>query len=212
MRILFATGQGGGHFGPLVPFARAYERAGHEVMVAAPHSAARMVERAGFAFYGVGEPDGRSAAWAPVFSGDGPGAPFVVRELFVGLDARAALPGMLAAVEDWRPDLIVRETTEFASCVAAERFDLPLIDVGPHLNASIDANGPLAALAADALDEFGPHALRRPRPVLTCCAALARRRRLRRAALSRAGRRRAHRRVARLRLLRLGDPVRDAVP
>ena len=23
MRILFATGQGGGHFGPLVPFARA---------------------------------------------------------------------------------------------------------------------------------------------------------------------------------------------
>jgi UDP:flavonoid glycosyltransferase YjiC (YdhE family) len=168
MRILFATGQGGGHFGPLVPFARAYERAGHEVMVAAPHSAAAMVERAGFAFRGVGEPHGRSAAWAPVFSGDGPGAPFVVRELFVGLDARAALPGMVAAVEDWRPDLIVRETCEFASCVAAEQFDLPVIDVGPHLNASIDASGLLAALAAEALDEFGPHALRRPRPLLTC--------------------------------------------
>jgi len=26
MRILFATGQGGGHFGPLVPFARASMR------------------------------------------------------------------------------------------------------------------------------------------------------------------------------------------
>ena len=57
----------------------------------------RMIERAGFAFHGVGEPHGRSAAWAPVFSGDGPGAPFVIRELFVGLDARAALPGMVAA-------------------------------------------------------------------------------------------------------------------
>jgi hypothetical protein len=36
VRIPFATGQGGGHFGPLVPFARECERAGHEVLVAAP--------------------------------------------------------------------------------------------------------------------------------------------------------------------------------
>ena len=57
-----------------------------------------MVERAGFAFSGVGEPHGRSAAWAPVFSGDGPGAPFVIAELFVGLDARAALPRHARAV------------------------------------------------------------------------------------------------------------------
>ncbi len=168
MRILFATGQGGGHFGPLVPFARACVNAGHDVLVAAPASAAGMVERAGFAFHGVGEPHGRTAAWAPVFSGDGPGAAFVIRELFVGLDARAAMPDMLALVEDWRPDVIVRETTEFASCVAAEQFDVPLVDVGPHLRASIDAGDVLATLAAEALDEFGPHALRRPRPVLTC--------------------------------------------
>ena len=142
MRILFATGQGGGHFGPLIPFARAYQRAGHDVLVAGPHSAAGMVERAGFAFSGVGEPHGRSAAWAPVFSGDGPGAPFVIAELFVGLDARAALPGMLALTDDWRPDLIVRETCEFASAVAAEQFDVPLVDIGIHLDAGTDA-GPL---------------------------------------------------------------------
>ena len=123
MRILFATGQGGGHFGPLIPFARAYQRAGHDVLVAGPHSAAAMVERAGFAFSGVGEPHGRSAAWAPVFSGDGPGASFVIAELFVGLDARAALPGMLALTADRRPDLIVRETCEFASTVAALQKD-----------------------------------------------------------------------------------------
>ena len=59
----------------------------------------------------------------------------MIRELFIGLDARAALPGMLAAVEDWRPDVIVRETCEFASCVAAERFGVPLVQVGIHLDA-----------------------------------------------------------------------------
>ena len=94
MRILFATGQGGGHFGPLVPFARAYARAGHEVLVAAPAlGRAAWSSAPASRSAALGEPHGRSAAWAPVFSGDGPGAPFVIRELFIGLDARAALPG-----------------------------------------------------------------------------------------------------------------------
>ena len=164
--MLFATGQGGGHFGPLVPFARECERAGHEVLIAAPAAARAMVERAGFAFHALGEPDGRDAAWAPVFANDGPGAERVIRELFVGLDARAALPRMLELVEQWRPDVIVRETTEFASCVAAERFDVRLVDVGPHLEAAIDAGGALRAIAAAALDELGPH--RFGEAVLTC--------------------------------------------
>ena len=68
MRILFATGQGGGHFGPLVPFARECAGAGHDVLVAAPASARTLVERAGFAFAPLGEPEARDAAWAPVFA------------------------------------------------------------------------------------------------------------------------------------------------
>jgi len=78
MRILFATGQGGGHFGPLVPFARASMRLGHEVLVAAPGSARGMVERAGFDFHALGEPWDRAAKWAPVFNGNAPGAAHVV--------------------------------------------------------------------------------------------------------------------------------------
>jgi UDP:flavonoid glycosyltransferase YjiC (YdhE family) len=166
VRILFASGQGGGHFGPLVPFAGACARAGHEVRVAAPASARAMVERAGFAFDALGEPEDRDAGWAPVFANAGLGAERVIRELFVGLDARAALPRMLELVRRWRPDVIVRETTEFASCVAAERFDVRLVDVGPHLIAATDANGALRALAATALDELGPH--RFGEVVLTC--------------------------------------------
>ena len=162
MRILFATGQGGGHFGPLVPFARASMRLGHEVLVAAPGSARGMVERAGFDFHALGEPWDRAAKWAPVFNGNAPGAAHVVQELFIALDARAALPGMLALVHNDRPDLIVRETTEFSSCVAAAHFNVPVVDVGPHLDAGIDTDGALRALAAPALEQLGPFRLDAP--------------------------------------------------
>jgi UDP:flavonoid glycosyltransferase YjiC (YdhE family) len=165
MRIIFATGQGGGHFGPLVPFARAAVRAGHEVLVAAPASARGMVEGAGFAFHGLGEPWDRAAKWAPVFNGGGLGAEHVVRELFIALDARAALPGMIALVHNDRPDLIVRETTEFSSCVAAAHFGVPVVDVGAHLDAAIDTDQGVRALAAPALEQLGPFRL--DAPVLT---------------------------------------------
>jgi UDP:flavonoid glycosyltransferase YjiC (YdhE family) len=162
MRILFASGQGGGHFGPLVPFARSAQRAGHDILVAAPGAARGMVERAGFAFHALGEPWDREARWAPVFNGNSPGAAHVVRELFVALDARAALPGMLALVHNDRPDLIVRETTEFASCIAAAHFDVPVVDVGLHLDAAIDTDQVLRALAAPALEQLGPFRLNAP--------------------------------------------------
>jgi UDP:flavonoid glycosyltransferase YjiC (YdhE family) len=165
MRIIFATGQGGGHFGPLVPFARAAARAGHDVLVAAPGSARGMVEAAGFACHALGEPWDREAKWAPVFNGNAPGAQHVVQELFIALDARAALPGMLALVHNDRPDLIVRETTEFASCVAAAHFDVPVIDIGLHLDAAIDTDAGVRALAAPALGLLGPFRL--DAPVLT---------------------------------------------
>ncbi len=163
MRILFATGQGGGHFRPLVPFARAAQRAGHEVSWSPrPARRAAWSSGAGFAFHALGEPWDRAAKWAPVFDGDAPGAVHVVQELFIGLDARAALPGMLALVHNDRPDLIVRETTEFASCVAAAHFDVPVVDVGPHLDAAIDTDAGLRAIAAPALERLGPFRLDAP--------------------------------------------------
>jgi UDP:flavonoid glycosyltransferase YjiC (YdhE family) len=162
MRIIFATGQGGGHFQPLVPFARAAADAGHDVLVAAPGSARRMVERTGFECHALGEPWDRAEKWAPVFSANGPGAEYVIQELFIGLDAYAALPGMLALVHNDRPDLIVRETTEFASTVAAAHFAIPVVDVGPHLDAAIDAGADLRAIATAALERLGPFRLDAP--------------------------------------------------
>jgi UDP:flavonoid glycosyltransferase YjiC (YdhE family) len=54
---------------------------------------------------------------------------------------------MLTAVDEWRPDLIVRETMEFASAVAAVRYDVPQARVGVHLDSRIDSGGGLEALA-----------------------------------------------------------------
>src|SRR5687767_14813738 len=110
MRLLFATTRGAGHVGPLVPFARATVAAGHEVLVAGPGSAGRLVRRAGLPFAAVGEPPAAYAerAWAPVWSPDtSPGMAAVVQDLFIGLHARVALPAMLELVEMWRPDVVV---------------------------------------------------------------------------------------------------------
>ena len=137
MRILFATTRGAGHVGPLIPFARAGVAAGHDVLVAGPGSTAALVRRAGLEFAAVGEPPRAEAerAWAPVWSpATSPGKARVVQELFIGLHARAALPGMLAMVEDRRPDVVVRETLEFSSALAAERHDVPQVRVGIHLD------------------------------------------------------------------------------
>jgi hypothetical protein len=53
----------------------------------------------------------------------------VLCEVFADLDARAALPGVTATIETWRPDLVVREPAEFASWIAAERARIAQVEV-----------------------------------------------------------------------------------
>jgi UDP:flavonoid glycosyltransferase YjiC (YdhE family) len=48
MRVLFSTAAGTGHFGPLIPFAKACVAAGHTVAVAAPGRFAEAVTGSGF--------------------------------------------------------------------------------------------------------------------------------------------------------------------
>jgi hypothetical protein len=67
------------------------------------------------------------------------------------MDARAAYPGVLAAIEDFRPDLVVHEVAELAGPLAAERAGVPSARVGVGLAASWD---PVAAVLIDAVDEL----------------------------------------------------------
>ncbi|WP_182524951.1 glycosyltransferase [Nocardioides dongkuii] len=128
MRVLVASTAGSGHFGPLVPVARACVEAGHEVAVAAPASFADEVTRAGFAhrpFADVpGEVIGPVMGRLPSLSLDEANRT-VVAEIFGRLDARAALPGVTATLEEWRPDLVVREPGELGSLAAALARGVP---------------------------------------------------------------------------------------
>ena len=154
-RILFTTTRGAGHFGPLVPFAHACVRAGHDVLVAGPSQVAAQAARAGLAYRSLPEPseDVLEAAWLPVFS-----LPLeqqddhVLREVFAGCHSRAALPGTLALIEEWGAELVVRESAEFSGAIAAERLGVPYATVGVSLSASTEHV--YAASAAPVVDEL----------------------------------------------------------
>lgn len=155
MRALFSSTAGAGHFTPMVPLAHACRAAGHDVAVAAPASFAETVARAGLVHLPFA--DVPAEQMGAVFSRL-PDLPLhdanavVIREVFAGLDARAALPGLDDIVGSWHPDVIVRDPAEYASYAAAERHAVP------HVSMAI---GPAAledfmlSLVDDALRDLG---------------------------------------------------------
>lgn len=132
MRILFCSTAGTGHFGPLVPVADACASADHQVAVAAPASLAPVVAAAGFSHLPFADVQRERLGefFGNVFGQSRADANrMVLGRLFAGLSAEAALPGLTEIVISWRPDVVVRETFEFGSLIAAERAGLPQIQV-----------------------------------------------------------------------------------
>jgi UDP:flavonoid glycosyltransferase YjiC (YdhE family) len=154
MRVLLASTAGAGHFGPLVPFAHALRRAGHEILVAAPISAQPRVERAGLPSISFADPLERDLA--PVRERLRAATPdeaneIVLSETFGRVRSRAALPGVELAMDAWRPHVVLRDSCEFASAVAAEARELPVARVGPWLLAM---EALALRLASPAVDEL----------------------------------------------------------
>lgn len=158
MRILFATTAGAGHFGPMVPFAKACVSAGHDVQVAAPASFATTIEHAGLTHAPF--PDAPGPAIGAVF-GRLPevtmkaGDELVIREIFGRVDAVAALPTMRTLMQTWRPDVVIREPAEVSSYVAAEQLGIPQVQVNIGLDSMLDRlrrvfEEPLAELGSTA--------------------------------------------------------------
>jgi UDP:flavonoid glycosyltransferase YjiC (YdhE family) len=119
VRVLFASTQGAGHFGPLIPFIDACERNGHEVLIVGPPT----LKSRGYPFRAGESPpaDVLGPLWAlmpslPPAQGD----IVVVARIFAGLNVEAMLPALSESIEDWQPDLVVREAAEFASAMAAD--------------------------------------------------------------------------------------------
>src|SRR4051794_36080350 len=104
MRIVFATTRGAGHLGPLIPIARACQRAGHDVLVAGHPDVAPHAERARLPFAAVAKPAAEPVAMLNASIASLPprqAMEHALRDLYAGCYARAALPSMLAAIEDF---------------------------------------------------------------------------------------------------------------
>src|SRR4051812_24235920 len=50
---------------------------------------------------------------------------YTLKNVFAGVRAERSLPDLLDIVREWHPDVVVRENTEFAGCVAAEAAGIP---------------------------------------------------------------------------------------
>ncbi len=130
MRVLFTTLPFDGHLNPLVPLAHALIAAGHDVAVACAPSYCPAVEERGFrAFpmgldWSLGEPF--HERW-PHLRGLPPQeyVNAVLSDIFAGALVEHALPDLVAIAHAWPPDVIVRETNEFAGWLAAETLGLP---------------------------------------------------------------------------------------
>jgi UDP:flavonoid glycosyltransferase YjiC (YdhE family) len=154
VRALFSSTRGAGHFNPLVPFARAFERAGHEVMVAGPPDLAGPVDAAGLRFWQFDPPpeDELGAVWARV-----PQLPpdeaneVVVGEVFGRLNSTAALPGLRAAFDEWRPDVVLRDPNEYGSALVAELHDVPHARVAIGLVSTEELGLGIATAPIDAI-------------------------------------------------------------
>ena len=125
MRILFSFIGGTGHFLPLVPLARAADRAGHDVAVAGAGGQRPVIDEAGFAAFATSDPPasdgpGRVRDLSPLEPLDRAASEQEFAENFASRGARrhaSVLPGI---IEEFRPDLVVRDEADLGAAVAAE--------------------------------------------------------------------------------------------
>ena len=139
---------------PLLPFADAFRERGHDVLIAIPESSTGLVLDAGHEAWALPQaPSDVSdaiSARAHEATPDEANA-IVVGELFAGTHARAALPGVMAAVAEWQPDVLVHETCEFAAALVGERAALPSVRVAVHMASLERYIAHFAAAEVDAL-------------------------------------------------------------
>lgn len=132
MRVICTTQPGIGHFRPLVPFARALERAGHSVAFACAPSFHREVSASGFACHAAGY-DYRLAEVSKVFPDippPGPARAPKMLALWRGEAAAALARDLLALAPRLRPDVFIHEGFEFGASIAAARLGVPHVAAG----------------------------------------------------------------------------------
>jgi UDP:flavonoid glycosyltransferase YjiC (YdhE family) len=154
VRFLFSSTRGAGHLQPLLPYANALVERGHDVLVAGPQDLGSALQTAGLKHAPFGHPgdEGLAPFWARLrlVPAEQQAAVFI-KEIFAGANAQAAFPGVLDTIRAWRPQLIVRDSVEFAALVAAEVAGVPHVRVAVHQRAAEEQACSLAAGPIDSL-------------------------------------------------------------
>lgn len=120
-----------GHFHPLVPLARAFGDAGHDVAFATSASFADRVASAGFELLPAGmdedELERRHAPYRRQAREIPPDRrrPFAFTSRFALIEAPAKLAALRELVEAWEPDLLVHEAADLAAPIAAASAGVP---------------------------------------------------------------------------------------
>ena len=133
MRILITSRGSSGHLTPIAPFAHAALRAGHEVLAAVQEAHQPNARRLGLPSTPV--PAAPPEVWRPrmaamMESSFDEANRAMLTEYFGRLDTEHALPALRRIVREWRPDVIVRESWEFASTLVGEMLGVPVVRVG----------------------------------------------------------------------------------
>ena len=166
MRALFTLLPARGSLQPLLPVAEGMRARGHEVALCSSPRLREDVEAHGLTFlpagldWHVSDPDYigvlcRAAGGLafPPLAGEERFA-WVIANLFIGAAARRMLPELIGVARQWSADLIVRESLEFAGCVAAEALGLPHASVAAAADSALDRRrelaGPLTGLRQQA--------------------------------------------------------------
>lgn len=126
MRVLISTVPAHGHLLPLIPIARAAERAGHDVVIASGAEGVAEAQRRGFTTWDVGpsraEQDAAFRARVPDLAAIPADMRMstVISEMFGAAGVRRA-EALVPRAESWRPDLVIHPVTELAGSAAAAR-------------------------------------------------------------------------------------------
>jgi UDP:flavonoid glycosyltransferase YjiC (YdhE family) len=75
----------------------------------------------------------------------------VVGEVFGRLNSTAALPGLRAAFDEWRPDVVLRDPNEYGSALVAELHDVPHARVAIGLVSTEELGLGIATAPIDAI-------------------------------------------------------------
>jgi len=145
VRVLFTSLPAVGHVNSIMPLARAVAAAGDDVAVCCAPMSADEVGRAGLVHLPGGAPSFESLVMGGPPLGDPRRPRFMQVEVFAGRAPRALIPDLERHVEDWRPDVLVRENTEFAGGLVAEQHGLPHASIGTGSQGSLGARRTLFA-------------------------------------------------------------------